>query len=497
MVVTNSVAALAFGVLVATQTSVALLFKLGQSAGGSYTYSPASAQTTAEALKLCLSLLLLSRQTLASHALLPQPVDAEEVHGRRAGAAALPLRAALALRSLGPLLTPRLLWNKAGLAVLYCFNNQLAFALFRWADAASITLIKSASSIVSALLLWTLLRRPIAPLQWHAIALQVLGLFIVQFDSCKGAPLLSLPTYLELLLSMLCSCSAGVWNEYVLKNVDAPMHLQNVVLYSGGVFLNACVFLVSELWDGAGGSLAAAYFRGYHAAALGVILCQAVLGLVVTAVLKYADNVVRSLATACSIAVLYAVNITFLDWSANLTYIAGCVIVFVSSACGEPRLASSAHLPSRRLPLPADGVHSAQSAAGQGGARRGCAFARCSWGAVGKSRAGDEGLRQHPVDCDCGCCVGGWGGVGSLGGRGPVARGAGRPRAVGVDGGGGRRHGVRSTWLRVVPGWCVRRNGVRTVFSQGFARSVYPSQPVFSFPPILLLGLTAATLAKW
>ena len=77
--------------------------------------------------------------------------------------------------------------------------------------------------------------------------------------------------------------------------------------------------------------------RGGDAADAAVAV-QAVLGLVVTAVLKYADNVVRSLATACSIAVLYTVNITFLDWSANLTYMAGCVIVFVSSA--RPREAA-------------------------------------------------------------------------------------------------------------------------------------------------------------
>lgn len=42
------------------------------------------------------------------------------------------------------------------------------------------------------------------------------------------------------------------------------------------------------------------------------------------AVLKYADTVIRSFATACSISVLYAVNVAFLGWKANLTYIAGC-----------------------------------------------------------------------------------------------------------------------------------------------------------------------------
>jgi hypothetical protein len=49
------------------------------------------------------------------------------------------------------------------------------------------------------------------------------------------------------------------------------------------------------------------------------------------AVLKYADNVIRSLATASSIAALYSVNVMFLGWKANLTYIAGCGVVFCSS----------------------------------------------------------------------------------------------------------------------------------------------------------------------
>jgi UDP-galactose transporter len=223
-----------------------------------------------------------------------------------------------------------LLGHCFGLALLYCFNNQLAFSLFRWADAATVTLIKSASSFVSAILLWLLLSRPIAPLQWHAILLQVLGLFIVQYDACKGTALLPLPVYFALLLALFISSFAGVWNEHVLKTVKVSMHVQNLCLYSFGVLFNLLVFVFLEPRVG-GRGLLASYFYGYNAAAVGVIFCQSLLGLVVTAVLKYADTVIRSFATACSISLLYAVNVIFLGWKLNLTLCAGCCVVFIST----------------------------------------------------------------------------------------------------------------------------------------------------------------------
>jgi UDP-sugar transporter A1/2/3 len=149
-------------------------------------------------------------------------------------------------------------------------------------------------------------------------------LFIVQYDSCKGSALLPAWTYLALLLSLFVSSSTGVWNEHLLKTSNTSMHAQNCFMYAFGVIFNLCVFF---FYDESGAS----FFHGYNVAAVGIIFCQAVLGLVVAAVLKYADTVVRSLATACSISLLYAVNVVFLGWRMNLTYVAGCCVVFVST----------------------------------------------------------------------------------------------------------------------------------------------------------------------
>jgi UDP-sugar transporter A1/2/3 len=312
-----------------TRTGVALLFKLSQK-NGKYTFSPGSAQTTAEAAKLLISAAFFTRDTLAARrdAVITPDADAEQPE--TPSPPALSADAASVVAAFRAQVDARLLRHTCGLSLLYCFNNQLAFALFRWADAATVTLIKSASSFVSAILLWLLLSRPIAPLQWIAILLQVLGLFIVQYDDCKHAVLLALPIYFALFVSLFISSAAGVWNEHVLKTFKVTMHVQNCCLYVFGVGMNLAVFCFFEKRDKRV-PLHSAYFAGYNAPALGIIFCQAVLGLVITLVLKYADMVIRSFATACSISVLYAVNVLFLGWVTNLTYLAGCAVVFLAT----------------------------------------------------------------------------------------------------------------------------------------------------------------------
>ena len=311
---------LAFLALLIIQTGVALLFKMSQR-NGKYNFSPGSAQTTAEVCKFWISAVLFRQEILQ-----PVRIPLSNSRDEESGFSVPPSL----LEALQRQVDKRLLSHTGGLALLYCFNNQLAFALFRWADAASVTLVKSASSVVSAILLWLLLSRPITSLQWTAILLQVLGLWIVQYDSCKHAILLEPLVYVALFVSLGISSGAGVWNEHVLKTSRVSMHAHNCCLYAFGIALNLTVFCFLEERP-TYLPLASAYFRGYNAAAVGVIFCQAVLGLVVTAVLKYADMVIRCLASACSVSALYAVNVLFLGWTVNWTYCAGCAVVFLST----------------------------------------------------------------------------------------------------------------------------------------------------------------------
>ena len=233
----------AFLVLFGVSTVVALLFKLSQTAGH-YSYSPASAQGTAEAIKLALSLGFLWRE-----------------HARDAAAAPL-------LPYFRAQLSAGLLAHLAGLSALYFVNNQAAFLLFKLSDVSTNVLFKSGASGVSALLLWAFLSRPIAGLQWLAIALQVCGLLIVQYDECTHAAQLPATVYLLLLGSLVVTCVCNVWNEHLLKaHAAASLNLQNAVLYASGLVLNLGLCAATS---GLG-----RYFGGYTPVVLGLILCQA------------------------------------------------------------------------------------------------------------------------------------------------------------------------------------------------------------------------------
>jgi len=305
-------AVIAFFSLLAIQTSVALVFKFSQT-NGKYEFFTSSAQTSAEVFKLALSVLLFARDRSRR--------NGDEKPGEAPAGFA---------EDLATQLNFRLVTQCGFLAALYCLNNQLAFVIFRWADAASITLIKSASSFVSALFLWLLLKRPVNHLQWISICIQVLGLVVVQYDDCKKSTLLPATTYAALLVSLCISSAAGVWNEHLLKTFSASLHAQNMCMYVYGVIFNVLIFL---LWEKPAEEVLSSslWFRGYSVGALGIIMCQAVLGLAVTAVLKFADTVVRSLASACSVSILYVANIVLFGWAVNLTYVTGCCIVFLST----------------------------------------------------------------------------------------------------------------------------------------------------------------------
>ena len=164
------------------------------------------------------------------------------------------------------------------------------------------SLFKSWATGLTAVLLWSLFSRPVSRTQWACIALQMCGLVIVQYDSCKGAPSQSMSSYALLTVSVSITAVCSVWNERVVKSGTASLHVQNAALYTCGTILNlALFFTLPASYPALGVDPATggrpAFFHGYTAAAMAVIGCNCLLGLVITAVYKYADAIIKTFAT--------------------------------------------------------------------------------------------------------------------------------------------------------------------------------------------------------
>ncbi|GAA6033715.1 hypothetical protein JCM8097_004395 [Rhodosporidiobolus ruineniae] len=333
--------------LIGVQTSIGLLFKFSQT-GGKYAFSQASSLALTELLKLLISIAFFEREVRAEErrpalydqlpltATIPQGRDSEdedefdaaekETVGRvleppRTGNYAVRVFQAWKSNVSMPIVA-----GFGGLAVMYALNNHTMFLVYRVADPGTVQLVKSSSTLISAAICFFFLGRSLREMQWYALLLQTFGLLVTQ--TIGDASVLPISTYALLLGVTTVSATAGVANDFLCKQFDASLHAENMVLYMFGVVLNLLVFIgrKATLPDEPD------FFTGYdRLGAILLIFLNASVGVVITFVYKYADAIVKGLATSVTTAILLIISIIFfaLPWSASS--LVGCLSIFLAS----------------------------------------------------------------------------------------------------------------------------------------------------------------------
>ena len=305
---------LAFLVLLFVQVLVSIVYKFSQTKG-KYTYSPLSAIASAEFIKLCISLTFIWLSVS-----IDDSSSNNKIYNRFLACYAWFRKEVQSI----------FIAYTFGLALLYVINNQLAFVLYLYVDMASISMFKSFSSILSAILLWLFCERTLVREQWASIILQVVGLVIVQYDSCRDVPFLAIKDYITLIVSTLITAICSVWNERLIKTYSVNMHIQNAILYTFGLTLNLTLFFFfPDLF--VKNETRKQFFEGYSLMVIAIILCNSVLGIVITFVYKYADVIVKTFSTACATGVLLYINVAVFKIKANLTIFLGAIVIFISS----------------------------------------------------------------------------------------------------------------------------------------------------------------------
>jgi hypothetical protein len=159
--------------------------------------------------------------------------------------------------------------------------------------------------------------------------LQVIGLGIVQYNPCVQRMNLSPIRYVMLLTAATITAVSSVWNEQCVKVLDADLHVQNIVLYSFGVVFNLLVFYASP-YGSLSGSRSLNLFEGYSWWVIAVIACNSLVGIVITAVYKYSDAVMKTWATACATAALILFNRMLFNIVSDAQMYAGAAVVFAA-----------------------------------------------------------------------------------------------------------------------------------------------------------------------
>merc|ERR1719240_1545896 len=97
--------------------------------------------------------------------------------------------------------------------------------------------------------------------QWTAMALQACGVIVVQYGPCKSKPIHRPLAYACLVLSAMITGITTARNEYLIKNYKFGLHVQNMTLHTGGVWMNLLAFLLVPNPNSLQASLS--FFEGY------------------------------------------------------------------------------------------------------------------------------------------------------------------------------------------------------------------------------------------
>ncbi|XP_070509195.1 UDP-galactose transporter senju [Chironomus tepperi] len=202
-------------------------------------------------------------------------------------------------------------------AALYCLYNNLAFHNLSVFDPTTYYLLLQFRVVITGILFQIIFKKYLSRKQWISLILLTLGCMIKQVNFGDQAisngskneqdeAIISKNTVgfdlsinaVFILIQTICSCLAGVYNEYLLKNTgqDINIYIQNVFMYLDSILCNALILLVQ-------GNILSAFnienlaeiFRP-HVFIIMVNSCA--VGIITSFFLKYLNSILKTFASA-------------------------------------------------------------------------------------------------------------------------------------------------------------------------------------------------------
>lgn len=212
-------------------------------------------------------------------------------------------------------------------AVCYVLSNNMVLLACNYLEAPILVLFGGLRILAVGFYSVTLLRRELGLRRWLALVLLAASIVCVQTDKKRASPdhegdegsknlLLGL-----FFAALACAITgfAGVYFELVLKNSTMSVWVRNVHLAAVSLPFAVTTFLTTD-------RLAVGYcglFAGCGVAAWTYITVKAVGGLLIAAVIKYADNILKNFASAASIVTVAIISTSFYNFTLSPMFYLG------------------------------------------------------------------------------------------------------------------------------------------------------------------------------
>lgn len=217
---------------------------------------------------------------------------------------------------------------------LYVVQNNLLYLALSNLDAATYQVCYQMKILTTALFSATLLKRKFSPTKWFSLVLLTIGVAIVQSSgdaSSKSATKSDDQNRTLGLFAILCAaCTsgfAGVYFEKILKGSSTSLWIRNIQMSIPSMF----IALLTVYFQDRETVASKGFFVGYSRTVWTVIVVQAVGGLIVAVVVKYADNVLKTFASSFGIIISCIISAIFFDFRPNLAFLFGTFFVVMST----------------------------------------------------------------------------------------------------------------------------------------------------------------------
>ncbi|XP_039204430.1 UDP-N-acetylglucosamine transporter isoform X2 [Crotalus tigris] len=204
---------------------------------------------------------------------------------------------------------------------IYTLQNNLLYVALSNLDAATYQVTYQLKILTTALFSVSMLSKKLGVYQWLSSDLQT----TTTKELSAGSQLVGL---VAVLIACFSSGFAGVYFEKILKETKQSVWIRNIQLgFFGSIFGLMGVYIYDgELVSKNG------FFQGYNKLTWIVVVLQALGGLVIAAVIKYADNILKGFATSLSIILSTLISYFWLqDFVPTSVFFLGAVLVIVAT----------------------------------------------------------------------------------------------------------------------------------------------------------------------
>lgn len=134
-------------------------------------------------------------------------------------------------------------------ALLYCMYNNLAYVNLSIFDPTTYFILLQLRVILTGIVYQCLFKKDLSKIQWLSLVLLTIGCMVKELKTENNVQQQSYGFFSSIFLMLtqiLCSCLAGVYNEYLLKKgqgVNVNVYVQNIYMYTDSIICNILLWI--------------------------------------------------------------------------------------------------------------------------------------------------------------------------------------------------------------------------------------------------------------